>query len=186
MNNSRSISTVLATVAIAALISLPSPAMAQSASVTASSTIETPLTVSSITSLDFGTIQRGHKTTIHENDAEAAAIVVSGDAEDNITVVIPDEFTLTTNSGDGGSMTVDIRKERVRSNTVNSQRHAHNHNVKHSDLSSALSSDDDGNGTNNDGLGQLYVWFGADITPSHTQQRGVYSGTITISAAYSN
>jgi hypothetical protein len=53
-------------------------------------------------------------------------------------------------------------------------------------VTTGLSSDVSGDGTNNDGLGQLYMWIGGSVSPSATQQRGSYTGTFTVSAAYSN
>ncbi|MDB5034051.1 MAG: hypothetical protein JWQ98_1292, partial [Chlorobi bacterium] len=50
----------------------------------------------------------------------------------------------------------------------------------------ALSADASGDGTNSDGLGQVYLWIGGSVSPTATQQRGNYTGTFTVSAAYSN
>ncbi len=49
-----------------------------------------------------------------------------------------------------------------------------------------LNADNGGDGVASDGLGQAYLWIGGSVTPAAQQQRGSYSGTFTVGAAYSN
>jgi hypothetical protein len=83
-------------------------------------------------------------------------------------------------------MTVTINRAGLRSHTTSTQVGAVTLDASSGSATTALSSDASGDGVANDGLGQLYLWIGGSVTPSSVQQRGAYSGTFTVSAAYSN
>jgi hypothetical protein len=83
-------------------------------------------------------------------------------------------------------MTVTLNRAALRSNTSNAQGTATTLDAASGSATTALSSDATGDGVNSDGLGQVYVWIGGSVTPTATQQRGSYSGSFTVSAAYSN
>jgi hypothetical protein len=83
-------------------------------------------------------------------------------------------------------MTVTLSRSSLRANTTGTQGTATSLDASSGSATTALSSDASGNGTSNDGLGQAYLWIGGTVTPTATQQRGVYSGTFTVSASYSN
>jgi hypothetical protein len=169
-----------------ALVSAFSTGFAQSASVTSTATIVTPITAAATAPLAFGTISKGATATVAATHASAGAVSFGGDESDNITISVPATATISTTSGAGASMTVTLHRGTMRSNTTTSQAGATTLDAASGSATAALSSDASGDGVNNDGLGQLYVWIGGAVTPSATQQRGSYSGTFTVSAAYSN
>ncbi len=170
----------------ALLIAGGAGAYAQSASVSSSATIETQITAEATSSLSFGTISKGATATVEASSADAAAVTFSGDEGDNITVTVPATATISTTSGDGADMTVSINRAGLLAHTSDAQGSASTLDASSGTATTALSDDNGGNGTNNDGLGQSYLWIGGSVTPTATQQRGVYSGTFTVSAAYSN
>jgi hypothetical protein len=83
-------------------------------------------------------------------------------------------------------MTVTIARAALRSHTTNAQASSTTLDASSGSATTALSADATGDGVNSDGLGQLYVWIGGSVSPTATQQRGSYSGSFTVSAAYSN
>jgi len=159
---------------------------AQSATVTATATIVTPISATATAPLAFGTINKGATASVAANSSSAASVTFSGDESDNITITVPASVTISTTSGAGASMNVTINRAALRGNTSNSQGNATSLDASSGSVAMNLSGDASGDGVNNDGLGQAYVWIGGSVTPSATQQRGSYSGTFTVSAAYSN
>jgi hypothetical protein len=159
---------------------------AQTASVTSSATIVTPITATATAPLAFGTISKGSTSSVDATSSSAAAVTFSGDESDNITISVPSSVSIATTSGAGATMTVTVNRAALRGNTINAQGSASVLDASSGAVTAALSGDGAGDGVNNDGLGQLYVWIGGAVTPSTTQQRGSYSGTFTVSAAYSN
>lgn len=151
-----------------------------------SATIQTDITSFGTGDVAFGTISKGAQATVLSSDAAAGTIAFSGDAEDNVTISVPATFTISTTSGAGASMTVTITRASMLSNTSDNQGAATTMDASSGSATVALSTDAGGNGTGADGLGQVYTWFGGTVTPTATQQRGTYSGTVTITAAYSN
>ena len=83
-------------------------------------------------------------------------------------------------------MDVTISRSSLRVNTTATQGTASALDASSGSATTALSSDAGGNGTGSDGLGQTYLWIGGSVAPGAAQQRGVYSGSFTVSAAYSN
>lgn len=157
-----------------------------SLSVSASARIETPVTGVALSSLDFGTLPKGSTTTIAATASGASNLVFSGDESDNVSISLPASMTLSTTAGGGASLTVTLDRANLRAGA--------NENVRNADLVDAsagsatvrLSSDNGGNGTSGDGLGQTYLWVGGSATPDAFQQQGTYSGTFTVVVDYSN
>jgi hypothetical protein len=172
--------------AIVGFLAFGATAFAQSASVTSGATIETPISATATSALAFGTITKGATATVAGTAATAAGVTFSGDESDNITLSIPTTATISTTSGEGASMTVTISRGSLRVNTANSQSTAAALDASSGSATTALSSDASGNGTASDGLGQTFLWIGGTVSPAATQQRGIYTGSFTVSAAYSN
>jgi Domain of unknown function (DUF4402) len=172
----------------ALLLVAGSTAFAQSGSVTSSATIVTPITGTAVAPLAFGTISKGATATIDATNSQAAQVSFSGDEGDNITVSVPPTCTIATTSGAGANMTVTLNRAALRHTGLgNIQANgAQVVDASSGSVTVALSMDNQGNGTNSDGLGQSFIWIGGAVTPTATQQRGSYSGTFTVSAAYSN
>ncbi|MEP7217798.1 MAG: DUF4402 domain-containing protein [Bacteroidota bacterium] len=157
-------------------------------SVTSSATVTTPIVGTATAPLAFGTVTKGQANTVAETVGGAGAFNFSGDESDNVIVTVPASATLNTTSGDGSatlSVTLD-RANMIANSTDNVQANATQSDASSGTVTVALSADADGNGTGSDGLGQAYLWIGGSVTPDATQQRGVYSGSFSVSAAYSN
>lgn len=152
----------------------------------ADATIQTDITSFGTTNIDFGTITKGEEAAVLSSSASAGTIAFSGDAADDITVTVPASFDISTTSGAGATMTVSITRATMLSHTADVQGSAVTMDASSGSATVALSGDAGGDGTDADGLGQVYIWFGGTVTPLATQQRGTYTGTVTISAAYSN
>jgi hypothetical protein len=157
-----------------------------SASVSSSATVSVPITATATAPLAFGTITRGNTSTIAGNNASAGAFNFSGDESDQVTITVPGTVGLTTTNGGGGTMTANLDRANMRVNTTNSQGGSSVLDASSGSATTGLSADASGDGTNNDGMGQVYVWLGGSVTAAATQQRGSYTGTFTVSAAYSN
>ncbi len=161
-------------------------ASAQSVGVHATAVIVTPITAEATAPLAFGTIAKGSTSTVLATSASAAAVTLSGDEGDNIVITVPASLTISTLAGSGATMNVSIGRNALRANTNNAQANATQLDASSGTATLALSADHQGNAINSDGLGQAYVWIGGSVTPGAMQQRGTYSGTFTVSAAYSN
>jgi len=185
---SRSISqSLLACLAMAAMTACGGgTAIAQSATVGSTATIVTPITAAVTSPLAFGSITKGSSASISATSASAAAVTFSGDEGDNIVITIPPTLELATLSGTGAGMVVMIDRGALRTGTTSAQGSATPADASSGTVAIPLSADEEGNTVGSDGLGQAFVWIGGSITPGPTQQRGTYSGTFTISAAYSN
>lgn len=172
-----------------ALVLIGSAAFAQSASLNSSATIVTPISATAVAPLAFGTISKGSMASVTATSSSAAAVSFSGDESDNITVTIPSTVTIATTSGEaGGSMTVTLNRAAIRYTPLGNipPNGAQSVDASSGSVNVGLSMDNQGNAVNNDGIGQAYLWIGGSVTPAAAQQRGSYSGTFTVSAAYSN
>ncbi len=174
--------------ALVAFVVLSNGSFAQSASLNGTATIVTPITASATAPLAFGTITKGATASVSADNASAAAFNFSGDERDNITVTVPASLTISTASGAGGSMTVTLNRAAMRYTPLGNitPNGAQSVDASSGTVAVDLSMDNQGNATNNDGLGQAYLWIGGSVSPAATQQRGSYSGTFTVSAAYTN
>ncbi len=163
-------------------------AFAQSASVTSTATIVTPITAVATAPLAFGTITKGATATVEASNTAAGAFNFSGDELDNITVTIPATATISTTSGAGANMTVNLTRNGVRYSPLGNipSNGASVVDASSGTVTVGLSMDNQGNAVNSDGLGQAYMWIGGTVAPTAAQQRGSYSGTFTVSAVYSN
>jgi len=175
----------LAIVAVSALLVSVS-AVAQSASVSATATVLTPISAVPTAPLAFGTISKGSTTMVLATTSSAGAVVFNGDESDNITITLPASATMQTLSGGGATMAVTLNRAALRTNTIAAQNGSATLDASNGSATATLSSDASGDGVNSDGLGQLYLWIGGAVSPNMTQQQGAYSGNFTVSASYSN
>ena len=158
----KTLSTTLAIIAFFFVATI-SAALAQSASVTATATIVTPISAQATAPLAFGTITKGGTATVAPTSAMAGALTFSGDESDNITISMPATVTIATTSGAGASMTVALNRAALRTNTTSAQGGATPLDASGGSATTPLSADASGDGVNSDGLGQLYLWVGASV-----------------------
>lgn len=171
---------------LAALVIIGNVAFAQSATLSATAVVLTPITATATAPLAFGGINKGTITNITATSSSAGAVTFSGDEGDEITITLPAALTLSTSSGSGATMPGTINRSALRVHTSSSQANAVALDASSGSATASLSADNGGNGVGNDGLGQMYVWIGGSVTPSATQQRGNYSASFMVNAAYSN
>lgn len=148
--------------------------------------ITVPITAQATAPLTFGEVIRGTTKTIGANSSSAGACWFSGDEQDQVSIAVPATTTLHTTSGAGADMTVSINQAGVLANTANNQGAANAIDASSGTATTNLSSDATGDEANNDGLGQVFLWFGGSVTAAATQQRGSYTGTFIVSATYTN
>ena len=171
---------------LAALVMAGNIALAQSATISSTATVLTPITATATAPLAFGSLNKGTANSISASSASAGAATFSGDEGDEITITVPASMTLSTVSGGGATMNGSINRSALRVNTTSAQAGAVTMDASNGSATTSLSPDNSGNGVGNDGLGQVYLWVGGSVTPTATQQRGNYSGSFMVSAAYSN
>jgi hypothetical protein len=155
-------------------------------SVTANAMVVSPVNGTALSSLDFGTLPQGTTTHVEASGSGACALLLSGDAADHVSVQIPQQATLSTTSGGGSSMTINLDLANLRAGSSSDASDAESVDASEGTATIQLSADDQGNETAGDGIGQAYVWIGGSASPAATQQQGAYSGTFTVSVAYTN
>ena len=157
----------LASIAIAALVVAAAPASAQSNFVAATADVVTPLTVNSLSPLAFGNVYPGLAKTVAPTDAGAGKLSVAGfaGAEVAISFTLPLALTSGGNSLPVGSWTG-------------------THNVSNSASGTSFTPSATATNANLSGTGGLWVFLGAQVSPTATQLAGSYSGTVTMNVAY--
>ena len=164
--------TRLAFLAAAVALAAARPAAAQqSNTINATATVVTPLAVSSVSSLAFGTVYPGVNKTVNYTDAtNGGKFSVTGYAGAQVAV----SFTLPTTLAGPSGATLPIDTWSAYHNTTN-------------DAASGGTAFDPSLGGPTTALstaGNLYVFLGARVTPAPTQAAGAYLSTVTMTVAY--
>ena len=152
----------------AALLVLPTLAQAQSATINATATVVTALTVTGNAPLAFGNVYQGVNKPVAYADAGSGRMSIAGfnTAQVALTFTLPSNLT-------SGAATLPIDTWDVARNTTN---------VTTGAASMAVTSGTPVNA--NLSAGNLYLFIGATVRPGALQAAGSYSGTITLAAAY--
>ncbi len=158
----------LALVALAAVATTSVQAQGVSNTITATAAVQTPLTVTGTTTLDFGNVFPGVNKTIAPTDATAGKFTVGGQssAQVNVTFSVPSNLAnginnLPINTWVGGYDTDNTQPSQTVLNTGGTTT------------------------TNLDaGTGALYVWLGATVAPGAAQVAGTYNALVTMTVAY--
>ena len=142
----------------------------QTATVTASGTVLSPVTVSG-TDLNFGTsIFPGVNEAVPYTNTNAAQFNITGGegtSEVNVTFPnLPSELT-----GTGTPLSINFSTEDAAHNTTES-------------VTGATPFDPNTGVTTNLATGALYVWLGGTVQPSSDQPAGAYSANIMIDVVY--
>lgn len=165
------LSSLLAGAAVAALALAPQSAAAQvTASIGARADVQIALTATAVDSLIFGNVFPGTTKNILPTDATSGSFQLTGAANAQVTV----DFTLPATLGDGAGNTLPI--------TFGANSAAYNQlNARAGsttfDPASTLTTNLDATG------GNLYVYIGGSVSPT-TEPAGSYTGTITLTTAY--
>jgi hypothetical protein len=158
----------LAVVALLAIGATTAQAQGVSNTITATANVQTPLTVTGTTNLDFGNVFPGVPKTIATTAGTAGLFTVGGQnsAEVNVSATTPTNLT-----GPGGAL-LPIGTWLGGYDTDNTQ-------ASQTALTLA------GTTTTLDGTtGALYVWLGATVSPTAGQVAGTYNGTVQLTVAY--
>ncbi|HYW52097.1 MAG TPA: hypothetical protein VE861_15890 [Gemmatimonadaceae bacterium] len=154
--------------AVAALLVLPIVAQAQSATINATATVVTALTVTGNAPLDFGNVYQGVNKTVAHADAASGRMSVAGfgTAQVALTFTLPTALTSGANS-------LPIDSWDVARNATN---------VTAGATPMVVTSGTPVNA--NLAAGNLYLFIGGRVQPAALLAAGSYSGTITLAAAY--
>ncbi len=145
-------------------------AMAQSASINATATVQQALTIAAAGDLAFGAVFPGVTKAVAASDAASGAWTLTGAANAEVTLT----FTLPANLTDAGSNNLPI--------TFGAS--AAGYNVVNSRAGLTLVNPSAVATTRLDaGTGNLYVFIGGSVSPV-AQPAGAYSGSITLATAY--
>ena len=164
-----SLKSMFAVVAVVAL-GAPQAAEAQSASINATATVLTPLTVSAGNDLDFGSVYPGVGTSIAPTAGAAGTFSLNGVANAEVDV----SFTLPANLVSGGnSLPISFAATDGLWNTTNTSAGATTFDPSTGFTARVNAAD-----------GNMYVFLGGSVAPAGNQVAGDYSAQITLTAAY--
>jgi hypothetical protein len=153
---------------VAALFSLATAAQAQSANIQALATVYTPITITGNRNLDFGNVFPGVNKTVAVAAATSGQFQLGGQASGNVNLT----FTLPTNLANGAN-NLPIGTWTGCTSPTNTTTGCTAFTPSGTATASAFS-----------GLGALWVFVGATVSPAAGQAAGSYSGTVTLTAAY--
>ena len=166
---------LLAAASVAALtVAAARPAMAQSATINVSATVQTPLTLTTQSALDFTTVFPGVAKTVTAaggtNSATAGRVQVAGQAGAQVSV----GFVLPTTLANG-AVTMPISYGAT----------SGCFNATATPTGCTAFDPAVGQTRNLDAAtGLLFVYLGGTVTPATTQAAGTYTGTVTLNVAY--
>jgi len=164
--------TRIAFLAAAVALAAAQPAAAQQTNtIDATATVVTPLSVSSVSSLAFGTVYPGVNKSVAYTDAtNGGKFSVAGYAGAQVTL----SFTLPATLAGPSGATLPIDTWSAYHNTTNDAASGGaGFDPSLASPTTALS-----------GTGNLYVFLGARVTPDPTQAAGAYTSTVTMTVAY--
>jgi hypothetical protein len=158
----------LTVVALLALGATAAQAQGVSNTIVATATVQTPLTVTGTTTLDFGNVFPGVAKTIAPSAVTAGKFTVGGQANAEVNMVVAPPTDLV---GPGGALLA-IGSWLGGYDTDNTQ-------GSQTGLTLAGTTDRLDATT-----GALYVWLGATVTPTAGQVAGTYNANVQLTVAY--
>jgi hypothetical protein len=141
---------------------------AQSASIQATATVNTPLTVTGTAPLAFGTVFPGLAKVVAPADANSGRFTVLGQTNAEVSLTFP---SLPTNLTGPGSL------------PIGSYTGEHN-NTNAAGGTAFTPSAASTLAVLDATTGNRYIFIGATVTPGVAQAAGAYSGTITMNVVY--
>lgn len=155
--------------ALAASIAVPMLVQAQSASITATATVVTPLVVTGANGLNFLNVFQGVDKSVAYTDAtNGGRFSITGYQNSQVALT----FTLPTTLSSGAN-SMPINNYAVFTNGLNSTAGA-----------TALTVVSGTAVNSNLVTGNLFLFLGARVQPAVAQAAGTYTGSITLAAAY--
>ncbi|HET9293990.1 MAG TPA: hypothetical protein VFO06_06820 [Gemmatimonadales bacterium] len=155
-----------------AAVALAGASVAQaqvSGSIAANATVQTPLTVTGATALEFGNVFPGVNKTVDAitGGASAGRFDVAGQGSAQVTI----DFILPTNLVNGGN-NLAIGSWTAARNGTNTQGAATTFSPAGTET------------TNLAAGGTLFVWLGGQVSPTAAQVAGLYTANVTMTVAY--
>lgn len=155
--------------AVVALLAIgASTAQAQSATISATATVLTPLTLTGTADLAFGNVYPGVAKVVAPGDATSGRFSFAGAANAQVSFNFPSNPSNLTGPG-----SLPIGTYTGLHNTTNSPTGATAFTPGVTAVLANLS-----------GTGALFLFIGATVSPTVTQAAGAYTGTITLNAVY--
>lgn len=154
--------------AFAAILSVPALAHGQSANVSATATVVTPLVVTGGANLAFGDVFQGVNKTVPFSDAASGRFSITGFGTSQVALT----FTLPTNLVNGAN-NLPIDSWDIRSNATN---------VTAGATAMTVTSGVPVNA--NLAAGNLFLFVGGRVLPAAAQAAGSYTGSVVLAAAY--
>ncbi len=154
--------------ALIVLVGAAGAAQGQSASIAATATVVTPITVTGTAPLAFGNVFQGVNRTIAFSDATSGRFSLTGYLGSQVALT----FTLPTTLASGAN-TMPINTYDVRVNGTNVTAGA-----------TALTVISGTPVNSNFVAGNLFVFVGGRVVPAAAQAAGAYTGSIVLAAAY--
>lgn len=154
-------------VAALTLVGFGSVAAQNNASITVSANVQTPITVTAAANLDFGSVFPGVNKSVAVTDAAAGRFNVAGQASAPVSL----SFVLPTDLAAGANL-LPIGNWTGNFNTTASPAGT-NFTPSAGSQAAALSA-----------TGALFVYIGAQVTPSVSQAAGAYTGTVQMTVVY--
>jgi hypothetical protein len=151
-----------------ALVGAASAVQGQSATIAATATVVTPITVTGTAPLAFGNVFQGVNKTVAFSDATSGRFSLTGYLASQVALT----FTLPATLASGAN-TLPINTYDVRVNGTNST------------VGTTALTVTSGTPVNSNFVaGNLFVFIGGRVQPGVAQAQGTYTGTIVLAAAY--
>ena len=137
------------------------------ASISATASVQQPITVTAGNALAFGNVFPGIAATVGVASANAGTFSVAGQGSAAVSMT----FVLPTNLTSGG-------------NNLPIGTWTGNWNTSNSPTGTSFTPSVSGSAATLSGTGALYVFVGATVTPAVAQVAGSYSGTVSMTVIY--
>ena len=155
-------------VAALALFGAAGAVRGQSATIAATATVVTPITVTGTAPLAFGNVFQGVNKTIAFSDATSGRFSLTGYLNSQVAMTFTLPATLTNGASSMPINTYDVRVNGTNSTTG----------------TTALTVTSGTPVNSNFVAGALFVFIGGRVQPAVAQAAGTYTGTIVLAAAY--
>ena len=166
MKTASKLTLVALTLAVAGVVT--AQAQGVNGSITATASVQSPITVAGSRALDFGNVFPGINKTVAVGDATAGLFTVTGQASTQVTYA----FTLPGNLTNGlNNLPISPWSGYV--NTTNSTSGGSSFPPSAVPANATLS-----------GSGALFFFIGATVTPPNNLPAGTYTGTVTLTVSY--
>lgn len=158
---------LLSLVALSLVLGVATAQAQNNASITATATVQQPITVTGVNNLDFQAVFPGVNKTVAVGDATAGLFTVAGQASApvSMTFVLPANLTFGANNLPIGTWTA-------------------NHNTSAAPTGTSFTPSAAATLANLSATGNLYVYLGASVAPAINQVAGVYTGTVSLTVVY--